>query len=107
MQCLLALDLPEKAELYLANFRIDFSEHADSAFIANLEGDIKDKKEKLKKGKSGEAPTDPDSSSDSPNNNPSSTDYPICLDEAVDFEKSFCGHCNTTTDIKEASFFGR
>ena len=27
--------------------------------------------------------------------------------EAVDFKLRFCGHCNTTTDIKEANFFGR
>ena len=27
--------------------------------------------------------------------------------EANDYEARFCGHCNTTTDIKEANFFGR
>lgn len=27
--------------------------------------------------------------------------------QAYDYEKRFCGHCNTTTDIKEANFFGR
>lgn len=26
---------------------------------------------------------------------------------ALDYEQRFCGHCNTTTDIKEANFFGR
>ena len=26
--------------------------------------------------------------------------------KAVDFSERFCGHCNTTTDIKEANFFG-
>jgi WD and tetratricopeptide repeat-containing protein 1 len=26
---------------------------------------------------------------------------------AHDYELRFCGHCNTTTDIKEANFFGR
>ncbi|XP_025017770.1 WD and tetratricopeptide repeats protein 1-like, partial [Tetranychus urticae] len=26
---------------------------------------------------------------------------------AADFKQRFCGHCNTTTDIKEANFFGR
>ena len=26
---------------------------------------------------------------------------------ASDYESRFCGHCNTTTDIKEANFFGR
>ena len=25
---------------------------------------------------------------------------------ALDYEQRFCGHCNTTTDIKEANFFG-
>lgn len=27
--------------------------------------------------------------------------------EASDFKQRFCGHCNTTTDIKEVNFFGR
>lgn len=27
--------------------------------------------------------------------------------DACDYELRFCGHCNTTTDIKEANFFGR
>lgn len=27
-------------------------------------------------------------------------------DKSVDFSDRFCGHCNTTTDIKEANFFG-
>ncbi len=27
--------------------------------------------------------------------------------DANDYEARFCGHCNTTTDIKEANFFGR
>ena len=26
--------------------------------------------------------------------------------EASDYEQRYCGHCNTTTDIKEANFFG-
>lgn len=26
---------------------------------------------------------------------------------AYDYKLRFCGHCNTTTDIKEANFFGR
>ena len=26
---------------------------------------------------------------------------------AYDYAMRFCGHCNTTTDIKEANFFGR
>lgn len=26
---------------------------------------------------------------------------------AYDYELRYCGHCNTTTDIKEANFFGR
>ena len=26
---------------------------------------------------------------------------------AFDYDTRYCGHCNTTTDIKEANFFGR
>jgi WD and tetratricopeptide repeat-containing protein 1 len=25
----------------------------------------------------------------------------------IDYTMRFCGHCNTTTDIKEANFFGK
>ena len=38
------------------------------------------------------------------------TKYPVDPEvirpEAVDYEKRYCGHCNATTDIKEANFFG-
>jgi len=27
--------------------------------------------------------------------------------QSFDYKSRFCGHCNTTTDIKEANFFGR
>ena len=27
--------------------------------------------------------------------------------KSVDYENVFCGHCNITTDIKEAVFFGK
>ncbi len=37
---------------------------------------------------------------------PSSSRVEIPLDSAVDYSLSFCGHCNTTTDIKEATFLG-
>ncbi|ESO02556.1 hypothetical protein HELRODRAFT_65956, partial [Helobdella robusta] len=30
----------------------------------------------------------------------------ICRSKAYDYEQRFCGHCNTTTDIKEANYFG-
>lgn len=30
----------------------------------------------------------------------------IQLQQALDYSKRFCGHCNMNTDIKEASFFG-
>ena len=31
----------------------------------------------------------------------------IWRNNACDYETRYCGHCNTTTDIKEANFFGR
>lgn len=30
----------------------------------------------------------------------------VCRKRAYDYTLRFCGHCNTTTDIKEANFFG-
>jgi len=35
-----------------------------------------------------------------------STDPEAAGIEAVDYVKRYCGHCNATTDIKEANFFG-
>lgn len=31
----------------------------------------------------------------------------IWRSESIDYKLFYCGHCNTTTDIKEANFFGR
>lgn len=28
-------------------------------------------------------------------------------ERSYDYQFRYCGHCNTTTDIKEANFFGR
>lgn len=28
-------------------------------------------------------------------------------ERSFDYKHRYCGHCNTTTDIKEANFFGR
>lgn len=30
-----------------------------------------------------------------------------CGRRSYDYQFRYCGHCNTTTDIKEANFFGR
>jgi protein-arginine kinase activator protein McsA len=38
---------------------------------------------------------------------PMSQQERVWRDMAYDYEIRFCGHCNTTTDIKEANFFGR
>lgn len=31
----------------------------------------------------------------------------VLRDRSFDYKHRYCGHCNTTTDIKEANFFGR
>lgn len=31
----------------------------------------------------------------------------ILRERSFDYKHRYCGHCNTTTDIKEANFFGR
>lgn len=40
-------------------------------------------------------------------NDSSSEQEKFWRSNACDYEARFCGHCNTTTDIKEANFFGR
>lgn len=34
-------------------------------------------------------------------------DEVILRERSYDYKHRYCGHCNTTTDIKEANFFGR
>lgn len=31
----------------------------------------------------------------------------VLRERSFDYKHRYCGHCNTTTDIKEANFFGR
>lgn len=31
----------------------------------------------------------------------------VLRERSYDYQFRYCGHCNTTTDIKEANFFGR
>lgn len=36
-----------------------------------------------------------------------SEDEMVLRERSYDYQFRYCGHCNTTTDIKEANFFGR
>lgn len=36
-----------------------------------------------------------------------SDDEMVLRERSYDYKFRYCGHCNTTTDIKEANFFGR
>lgn len=36
-----------------------------------------------------------------------SEDEMVLRERSYDYKFRYCGHCNTTTDIKEANFFGR
>lgn len=36
-----------------------------------------------------------------------SEDEVVLRERSFDYKFRYCGHCNTTTDIKEANFFGR
>lgn len=36
-----------------------------------------------------------------------SEDEVVLRERSYDYQFRYCGHCNTTTDIKEANFFGR
>lgn len=92
VQCLISMKWTDIAGDWLAYYRQRFTEHAYSAEITALRAELA-KSQKPDVEELEEAPTLPDQE--------------IKLrDAAIDFQSSYLGHCNTTTDIKEANFFG-
>ncbi|XP_051922653.1 WD and tetratricopeptide repeats protein 1 isoform X1 [Hippocampus zosterae] len=102
-RCLFELKYVSKALECLNDFKEKFPEQAHSTACDALDKDIK----AFSNTKSAED----DSNSFLRFHSISQLD-PIPMDEFVfreqslDYKHRYCGHCNTTTDIKEANFFG-
>jgi len=116
IKCLTELKWIEEAADFVVVFKQKFPNHADSPALKSLEkrleevkNDVKESESKNKKRK--------ESSGDDVDNDKTvepevdkNEEFIVELDKlkvnATDFKLRFCGHCNTTTDIKEANFFG-
>ncbi|XP_046570882.1 WD and tetratricopeptide repeats protein 1-like isoform X1 [Haliotis rubra] len=105
-RCLYELAWPQEAHECLKHFKSKFPDYAKSHACEALDRDIKaaifswtDPGEEKESGKGDEG--------GNRRGTPVISDQEkILRDTACDYEFRFCGHCNTTTDIKEANFFG-
>lgn len=94
-RCLFDLNRSIEAEKVLKNFQQKFPEYSSNSACKALKMDIK---EAIDAGKDVTQTNQPF--------------FPISEYEqewrrnTIDYKMRFCGHCNTTTDIKEANFFG-
>ncbi|XP_061676434.1 WD and tetratricopeptide repeats protein 1 [Syngnathoides biaculeatus] len=101
-RCLFELKYVSEAQDCLSDFKGKFPEQAQSSACSALDKDIK---AFLK------TQTE-DDMAPSYIRNSLSWNEPILKDElcfrvqSLDYKHRYCGHCNTTTDIKEANFFG-
>ncbi|PIK59155.1 putative WD and tetratricopeptide repeats protein 1, partial [Apostichopus japonicus] len=115
---LLELAWINEAKVCLNHFKEKFPEYSEYRECRMLDGDIRRavftmKESELSSEMEAERPSSSASSS-SPSLGCSSPIRDIHLSEherffrtkAFDYQERFCGHCNTTTDIKEANFFG-
>jgi WD and tetratricopeptide repeat-containing protein 1 len=103
-KCLFELSWRNEAQECLNAFKSKFPEYANSqacshldkdikaALYSKTEADIKESERSQKSVKKKEAEI--------------SEQEKVWRKEAKDYDRRFCGHCNTTTDIKEANYFG-
>lgn len=111
-KCLFELSWVEEALDCLTLFKSKFPDYATSQTCEALEKDIRAAifaKTEQEYGPDGASPS---SRGQTPSRWMESTADTTSFQEqtwrssAFDYELRFCGHCNTTTDIKEANFFG-
>merc|ERR1719245_1651046 len=128
VRCLLELSMIEESRAYLSAFKGAFPDHANSSSCLALESEVERKINKKKRDAAAEGhksttrngrrrrsnsnEDDQDSMADSSDPElgamQSSDPYssPVSALTCYDYNRRYCGHCNTTTDIKEANFFG-
>eukprot|EP00061_Rhincodon_typus_P016310 g44459.t1 len=107
-RCLFELKYVTEALECLDDFKGRFPEQAHSSACDALDRDIKavlfaktDTSDEKKAGT-----TTPIRIRSSGRKDSISDDEVILRERGYDYKSRYCGHCNTTTDIKEANFFG-
>lgn len=107
-RCLHELHWTIEALECLQVFKSKFPEHAQSHACEALDRDIRAAISTKTETESEDGGSESSSTSSSRRNKkqPISKQEEAWRTLAYDYESRFCGHCNTTTDIKEANFFG-
>uniref|UniRef100_A0A0K2TAQ6 WD and tetratricopeptide repeats protein 1like [Oryzias latipes] n=1 Tax=Lepeophtheirus salmonis TaxID=72036 RepID=A0A0K2TAQ6_LEPSM len=103
-KCLLELSWINEARESLNSFRKNHSDHTDTLQFKNL---VKAFEEATLNGKKDNETLSVISDNSSEGGFELLEDEENLRTNASDFKKRFCGHCNTSTDIKEASFYGQ
>ena len=127
IKCLVELKWLREANEFIDTFCQKFPKNADSKALKTLEKRMEEVKDEVKEAEAkrlrrlnsvnrettglSDEDDDNQSNSDDSGQNERFKSFIKAMDEArsraTDFKLRFCGHCNTTTDIKEANFFGR
>jgi len=111
-RCLYELQWIKEAADCLQIFKTKYPEHAQSNACEALDRDIKAANFSKTPDSEDSSSTSGDGSSSNPvrskrRKKPSLSDQEKAWRRsAYDYQLRYCGHCNTTTDIKEANFFG-
>uniref|UniRef100_T1IVI1 WD and tetratricopeptide repeats protein 1 n=1 Tax=Strigamia maritima TaxID=126957 RepID=T1IVI1_STRMM len=104
-RCLFELQYTKESLECLQIFKHKFPEHATSHACESLDRDIK-AANSLKIETDTEETNSESSSSRRNKKSTNSKQEELWRSLSYDYETRYCGHCNTTTDIKEANFFG-
>lgn len=111
-RCLLQLTWSSEAHQCLQSFKTKFPEYAKYSECQALERDITSAVFSSSDKRTNEAPSDQEWPDSPPGGSKSSSSEAVgpkeneLRNDAYDYTERYCGHCNTTTDIKEANFFG-
>lgn len=88
-RCLMSLEHVDEAKQYLEQFKKIHPEHSFSPSFVSLQDSIEKASNESSRSTSSKSPKE----------------CPL-RQKAYDYKCRYLGHCNTTTDIKEANFFG-
>lgn len=105
-RCLYELSWPQEAHDCLQQFKTKFPDYAKNSACEALDRDIKAAMFSKTDHDDSEAGKSESDASSRKRVAAISEQEKVWRNDAYDYEMRFCGHCNTTTDIKEANFFG-
>ncbi|EDO29936.1 predicted protein [Nematostella vectensis] len=108
-RCLYELRWCQEALSCLNHFKERFPDQAEGSAARSLERDIRAAAFAETQEKEPEEPSEPETSGSTRRRRRLSliSDQEKSLrSTSFDYSQRYCGHCNTTTDIKEANFFG-